>query len=236
MMESIDRALSIKDFSWRVVSESTKVGLDIGYNSIIVAVICPDSQSTTVVLKISEEVGKKEKVKLIPKKVRYDLIYERRVFGGIFLPDFSYEGLEPAVSQIPDTKGDRKGLVVINLSHIGYDKEKGFGYFIRYGKTSPTPACGAIVSLSVGYEPADNDLKLLKKFLEGEKEKDIFQLTLKLFQKSSEHLVSELKKLVEKHKISVVYFGGIEIDISKPRRTVTHNDRILLLKTEVIAL
>jgi hypothetical protein len=238
-MVSLDlsKSLSLKDFSWKIVQLSQSAGLDIGYNSIICAIMCPDSQATTVLLRIREEVGKKEKVKILPKKIRYDLIYERRVFGGIFLPDFSYHSLEPAVFQIPDSGLEKKGLSVIQLAHIGYDQNLGFGKFIRYGRKEYTLSCGAVSSIFYDeFIPQDADLKILKNYIDSMKSPgdDILSITYKLIEESSKHTISELKKLAEKHKISVVFLSGIEIDVSKPKRTILHNDKIFLIKEEII--
>ena len=238
-MVSLDlsKSLSLKDFSWKIVQLSQRAGLDIGYNSIICAIMCPDSQATTVLLRIREEVGKKEKVKILPKKIRYDLIYERRVFGGIFLPDFSYHSLEPAVFQIPDSGLEKKGLSVIQLAHIGYDQNLGFGKFIRYGRKEYTSSCGAVSSIFHDeFIPQDADLKILKNYIDSMKSAgdDILSITYKLIEESSKHTISELKKLAEKHKISVVFLSGIEIDMSKPKRTILHNDKIFLIKEEII--
>jgi hypothetical protein len=238
-MVSLDlsKSLSLKDFSWKIVRLSQSAGLDIGYNSIICAIMCPDSQATTVLLRIREEVGKKEKVKILPKKIRYDLIYERRVFGGIFLPDFSYHSLEPAVFQIPDSGLEKKGLSVIQLAHIGYDQNLGFGKFIRYGRKEYTSSCGAVSSIFHDeFIPQDADLKILKNYIDSMKSPgdDILSITYKLIEESSKHTISELKKLAEKHKISVVFLSGIEIDVSKPKRTILHNDKIFLIKEEII--
>jgi|GEM_PF-1030043 hypothetical protein len=238
-MVSIDlsKSLSLKDFSWKIVQMSQKVGLDIGYNSIICAIVCPDSQATTVLLKIREEVGKKEKVKILPKKIRYDLIYERRVFGGIFLPDFSYHGLEPAVFQIPDSGSERKGLTVIQLAHIGYDQNLGFGKFIRYGRKEQSLSCAAVLSLFHNeFTPQDADLKALKNYIDSMKstEDDALSITYKLIEESSQHTLLELRRLAEKHNITIVFLAGIEIDLSKPKRTILHNDKIFLIKEEII--
>jgi hypothetical protein len=238
-MASIDlsKSLSLKEFGWKIVQLSQKAGLDIGYNSIICAIMCPDSQSTTVLLKIREEVGKKEKVKILPKKIRYDLIYERRIFGGIFLPDFSYHSLEPAVFQIPDSGYDKKGLVVIQLGHIGYDEKLGFGRFVRYGREEHSPCCAAIISLFHNeFIPQDADLRMLKNYIESLKrsEDDILSITYRLVEESSHHTISELRKVAEKHNIKIVFISGIEIDVSKTKRTKLHNDKIFVVREELI--
>ncbi len=203
-----------------------KEDLRLGENSVLVYIGCSDDQSTTVLEEIKRHLREKNSEEEVIKK---DEIYERRVFGGIFLPEHSYESLSPALHHIPEEKN--KKLLVLQLTHIGYDKEKGFGYFVRYGHKKHTTSCGAICSLfNSKEEPKDIDLKYLKHYIEKIKEeKDTIEtITFKLLKNSYENLKKELKKLAENEESVIYLFSGIEIDLDKIE--FKHNDLILPYK------
>ncbi len=220
----VEKSMSLEEFNNFVKEILKERGVDIGENAIMVYVGCSDDQCTTVLEKIKRDMREGESIEVI---VRNDEIYERRVFGGIFLPNFhTKESLIPAAHHIPD--GKMRNLFVLHLSHIGYDEERGYGYFVRYHHKKHSTACGAIKSLIESTAlPKDIDLLYLKRFIEYVKDEgdDLESMTLKLLRLSEEHIIKELFDLAKEENLSILYIGGIEVDLSKQSGQY-HNDRI----------
>ncbi len=210
----LENSISLEDFSGFVKRILKDKYIEIGENAIMVYVGCSDDQCTTVLEEIKREIREGNSKDDI---IKNDEIYERRVFGGIFLPNFhTKESLIPAAHHIPDEK--MKKLFVLHLSHIGYDNERGYGYFIRYHHKKHSTACGAIKNLFESNDiPRDIDLLYLKRFIEYVKDEgdNLENITLKLLKSSEEHMIKELFDLAKEENLDVVYIAGIEVDLSK---------------------
>ncbi len=180
-------------------------GMELGRNSLLAYIGCSDDQSTHVLYEMKNMLGYN------------DFIYERRVFGGIFIPEHhTWESLSPAAHHIPES--DESYLVVLHFSHIGYSDGK-YGKFVRYGQNHESASCGAISSLFSGnLNPKDSDLRSLKEYMDslrGLDANDIFSITYKMSDSSMRYVEDQLRILKEKDKLSgILYFGGMEVDMN----------------------
>lgn len=231
----LDEAKSLEEFEDLLDKLFSKYGIKPEENSVFVSITCPDDQTSSV---ISHIVTKNRHEQ---NRSKHFLVYNRNVFGGIFVPGFkTFESLVPAAHHIP---GNDKNLIILNFTHIGYDeKTNEWGRFIRYGHERASSSCGAIVNLysllKNGKEMVkDEDLKELGMFLRDiilENEIDnmphnehLLKLTLKAFEKQSIWLIEQLKILSKKEELNILYVGGVEIDMDKNE---DFNDKIFVKK------
>ncbi len=229
----IKESKNLEEF-WELLDEIfSKYGIKPEENAVFVSITCPDDQSSSVLSYIVTR-NKYEK-----DRSKHFLVYNRSVFGGIFVPGYkTFESLIPAAHHIPKSG---KNLVVLNFTHIGYEEETGeWGKFIRYGHDHASSSCGAIVTLysliKEGKEMVnDEDLRELGMFLrnimieenieEIPRNEHILHLTLKAFERQSSWLLEQLQRLSEREKINILYIGGVEIDMDKKEE---FNDKIFV--------
>ncbi|NPA38511.1 MAG: hypothetical protein GXN99_01805 [Candidatus Nanohaloarchaeota archaeon] len=239
--ELLVKAKTLEEFEDVLDKIFVKYGIKPEKNAVFISISCPDDQSSSVLSHVVMRNKHKEDTS------QHYLVYNRCVFGGIFVPGFkTFESLIPATHHIPN---DAKNVVVLNFTHIGYDEEsKKWGEFKRYGHNHTSASCGAIVTLynlikqnkDIGLQ--DEDLKELGMFLrnlllkepieEKEDGSHILELTLKAFDEQSKWLIEELKKLSKKESINVFYLGGLEVDTNKDGKEF--NDLIFLKKAAMI--
>ncbi len=231
--EVIKESKSLEEFEGLLNELFNKYSIKPEENAVFVSITCPDDQSSSVLSYIITK-NKYEK-----DRSKHFLVYNRSVFGGVFVPGYkTFESLIPAAHHIPKSG---KNLVVLNFTHIGYEEETGeWGKFIRYGHDHASPSCGAIVTLysliKEGKEMVnDEDLRELGIFLrniimeenikEMPRNEHVLHLTLNAFERQSSWLLEQLQHLSKKEKINILYIGGVEIDMDKKKE---FNDKILV--------
>ena len=216
-----------------------------GENSIIIIINCLDDHCTIVSSYLKRELQSLFSTSRTDasKTIAVDAVYEKRLFGGLFLPEVkTYESLIPAVHHIP-AKKDRK-VLVLNLTHIGYNaKNRKWGNFIRYGHKEPSHSCGAIQMLFKCIIegrplPADHDLNRLGSYLAYIVKKysikpvksgrDILQLTYYAYKENLPWMKEQLRLLAIEEKTDIIYLGGLEIDVNKGESGAL-NDRVAIL-------
>jgi len=229
--EILNNAMDVDKFKGFLKNVLGKYEMELENNTGVISIICPDDQSSTVLYAI------------MYGETKHFLIYDRRLFGGFFIPHcHTYESLDPSSHHIPNYG---KNILVLNFTHIGYDDETGrWGEFKRYGHDKATSSCGAIVSLynllkrdEKLREVKDKDLKELGMFLKGVvdeykiEDKDdgshILNLTMNAFEKQKVWLIEQLKILSKKEDLNMLYVGGLEIDINKGKEK-EFNDKIFI--------
>ncbi|HLC16141.1 MAG TPA: hypothetical protein VJL89_07940 [Thermodesulfovibrionia bacterium] len=241
----IDSALTLEAVGREVKGTMEQYSISPGENAIVCLISCLDDHCTTV----SECIKRKfQQFHHVPSEndtavIQMDQIYTMRLFGGLFLPNIkTYESLIPAAHHIPNIEHGK--LLVIQLTHIGYDSELDiFGEFGRYGHDKTTAACGAIKSLYSAIVnsktfPKDHDLNRLGAYLAevvqqfditpSEKGRDVLELTVRAFEKQIPWIKGQLLELAEHEHVDIVYIGGVELDMSS-YKDFTYNDKIAVL-------
>ncbi|MDX9970493.1 MAG: hypothetical protein RBS56_01130 [Candidatus Gracilibacteria bacterium] len=219
------------EFAREAVGKMQETSAILGVNGIGATILCSDDQCSAVKDAISEGVAKEIGPSYGDQVNDYlaNNRYQRRPFGGIFMPGSTWRSLSPAVHHLPQKIKD-PALILWNFPHIGFNgDENSFGNFIRDGHEKHTTSCGALCAVYKAImngqempEDQDKDVLELHSYIRNiietngisDEENGLGILKTTIFAQREQigRLVNELKILSAKESVKVLLFSGIEID------------------------